>query len=123
MEMMKGSDIDFGRTVVLEEDPGIKLDGTGSGQAKITHYDASRIDVSVTTDKPGILLLSEIWYPAWHVTIDGAEVASFPGGLDNCAVFGDNGNMVIQILDGDIIIRDVSGICDAALGNELYNNI
>lgn len=73
MEMMKGSDIDFGRTVVLEEDPGIKLDGTGSGQAKITHYDASRIDVSVTTDKPGILLLSEIWYPAWHVTIDGAE--------------------------------------------------
>jgi uncharacterized membrane protein YfhO len=28
--------------------------------------------VSVTTDKPGILLLSEIWYPAWEVTIDGA---------------------------------------------------
>ena len=28
--------------------------------------------MSVTTDKPGILLLSEIWYPAWQVTIDGA---------------------------------------------------
>ena len=28
--------------------------------------------MSVTTDKPGILLMSEIWYPAWKVYVDGA---------------------------------------------------
>ena len=26
----------------------------------------------MTTDKPGVLVMSEIWYPSWHVYIDGA---------------------------------------------------
>jgi hypothetical protein len=71
-EVMSKGGVDYAKTVVLEEDPGIKLDGTGTGTAVIAAYDAGRIDVKVTTDKPGILLLSEIWYPSWQVTIDGA---------------------------------------------------
>ncbi len=71
-ETMKGGSVDLGRTVVLEEDPGIRTDGSGTGKATITRYDADEIGVNVTTDKPGILLLSEIWYPCWDVTIDGA---------------------------------------------------
>ncbi|HVZ40340.1 MAG TPA: YfhO family protein [Candidatus Kapabacteria bacterium] len=71
IEMMKGGQVDFARTVVLEEEPGIAVSG-GSGQAAITTYTAAEIAVDVTTDKPGILLLSEIWYPSWTVTVDGA---------------------------------------------------
>ncbi|MEP7219486.1 MAG: hypothetical protein ABI876_11245, partial [Bacteroidota bacterium] len=71
-ELMKSGRVDLAKTVVLEEDPGVTLDGTGTGQAKLTKYDASEIQVGVTTDKPGILVMSEIWYPAWHVSIDGA---------------------------------------------------
>jgi hypothetical protein len=64
--------VDPGKTVVLQEDPGVKLDGTGSGTAQISAYGASEIEAKVTTDKPGVLVMSEIWYPAWHVYIDGA---------------------------------------------------
>jgi hypothetical protein len=70
--LLSSGGIDLARSAVVEDDPGIKFDGTGNGQATITRYDASEIEVKVTTDKPGLLLLSEIWYPAWQVTIDGA---------------------------------------------------
>jgi hypothetical protein len=69
-ELLKS--IDPGKTVVLQEDPGVKLDGTGSGTAQISAYSASEIEAKVTTDKPGVLVMSEIWYPSWHVYIDGA---------------------------------------------------
>lgn len=70
---LKDSTIDFGRTVLLEKEPTHKPDGSGSGTAMISRYDAGEIEVKVTTDKPGILLLSEVWYPAWNVTLDGAD--------------------------------------------------
>ncbi len=70
--MLKGGQVDITRTVVLEKEPGIQLDGTGNGTATVASYDASRIVVDVKTDKPGILVLSEIWYPAWKVYVNGA---------------------------------------------------
>ncbi len=73
--VMTSGQVDFGKTVVLQDDPGIALNGAGTGQASVTRYDADAIDVAVTTDKPGVLLLSEIWYPAWEVSIDGTPAA------------------------------------------------
>ena len=73
LELLKGGTVDHGRTVLLEKEPGITLDGTGTGTAKVTRYDAGAIDVEVETDKPGILLLSEVWYPAWKPYVDGKE--------------------------------------------------
>lgn len=71
-DTMRQGSVDFARTVLLEKDPGIKTDGTGTGTASITKYDASEISVDVTTDKPGVLMLSEIWYPSWKASVDGA---------------------------------------------------
>jgi hypothetical protein len=68
---LKDRSIDFGRTVLLEKDPGIRTDGAGSGTARFTRYDASELELAVRTDKPGILVLSEVWYPAWKVEVDG----------------------------------------------------
>jgi hypothetical protein len=70
---LKDSTIDYGKTVLLEKEPAIRPDGSGSGTAAITRYDAREIDVKVTTDKPGILVLSEVWYPAWKVQLDGND--------------------------------------------------
>ncbi|MGA3052016.1 MAG: YfhO family protein [Chitinispirillaceae bacterium] len=39
----------------------------------ITTYENNQIGLSVKTDKPGILWLSEIWYPAWKAIVDGKE--------------------------------------------------
>lgn len=68
---LKDRSIDFGRTVLLEKDPGIRTDGTGNGTARFVRYDASELELAVRTDKPGILVLSEVWYPAWKVEVDG----------------------------------------------------
>lgn len=69
--LLKNGQVDLASTVVLEKDPGITLDATGRGTATVTHYDAADITVDVRTDKPGILVLSEIWYPAWKAYVDG----------------------------------------------------
>jgi hypothetical protein len=37
----------------------------------ITNYQNNKIELSVSTEKNGILWLSEIWYPAWKVMVDG----------------------------------------------------
>ena len=72
---LKDRSIDFGRTVLLETDPGIRTDGSGTGTARFVRYDASELELDVQTDKPGILVLSEVWYPAWKVEVDGKPAA------------------------------------------------
>ena len=77
--LLKSDEVDFTKTVLLENAPGStaqappRLDGAGTGSASITRYEADEIEVKATTDRPGILVLSEVWYPAWKAYIDGAE--------------------------------------------------
>lgn len=42
--------------------------------ATLTAYDANKVAYDVTTDKGGILVFSEIYYPGWTATIDGQPV-------------------------------------------------
>ncbi|HXW01722.1 MAG TPA: hypothetical protein VEC93_25150, partial [Anaerolineae bacterium] len=39
---------------------------------KITHYAADRIEIETEIVEPGWLVLSEIWYPGWQATVNGA---------------------------------------------------
>ncbi|MEJ2557740.1 MAG: YfhO family protein [Anaerolineae bacterium] len=39
--------------------------------ATVTHYTPDRIEVEAQLRKPGLLVLSEIWYPGWQVVVDG----------------------------------------------------
>lgn len=69
-EALSDTSIDLLRSVVLEVDPGVRLEKGGTGQARISEYSASRIVVETDCDRAGILVLSEIWYPSWSVTVD-----------------------------------------------------
>ncbi len=77
--LLKSGEVDFTKTVLLEHAPGSAstslpaLQGAGTGTATITRYEADEIEVTTTSDRPGILVLSEVWYPAWKAYIDGAE--------------------------------------------------
>lgn len=65
---------DHVRSVVLEEPPSIELPVSDSGAAssvRITDYGLNRIEMKVTTDRNGLLVLSEVHYPAWSAAVDG----------------------------------------------------
>ncbi|MBS1251392.1 MAG: hypothetical protein MAG451_00425 [Anaerolineales bacterium] len=61
--------------VVLEADQ--MVDHAASRPAALPHlafagYDLNTVAVDVTTETPGYLVLSDVWYPGWRAEIDGA---------------------------------------------------
>ena len=53
---------------------GNALDGPlGYQEAQITHFSPNRIAIQADVEQAALLVLSEIWYPGWQVTVDGVE--------------------------------------------------
>ncbi len=48
------------------------------GQATLSHYGSSTLTVEVQASAPALLALSEIWYPGWRVTVNGAPAKVLP---------------------------------------------
>ena len=64
--------VDARRTALLEEPPPA-LDAPADAshdQALVVTYDANRIALRTSTTAPGLLVLSEIYYPAWRAYVD-----------------------------------------------------
>ena len=73
MNQMLASDFDLGKTVVLEEQPGItssKQAGREQGEVNIINYSPTIIDIDVKTSEPGFLFLSDNFYPGWKASVD-----------------------------------------------------
>ena len=53
-----------------------QLDGSplGTGTAQLSHYAPNELHYTVQTDKGGVLVLSEIYYPGWTATLDGQPI-------------------------------------------------
>jgi Bacterial membrane protein YfhO len=68
------SGFDYRKSVVLEEKPSPAPD-TGSNDTswtcRITNYSLNSMEMDVTTQKSGLLVLSEIYYPSWKARVDG----------------------------------------------------
>lgn len=61
------------RTVAYLEDGAPSFDsGAVSGTVDVTSTRASSMEFTVTTDRQAVLLISEVAYPGWRATIDGA---------------------------------------------------
>lgn len=57
---------------ILEKDIGTTLGPVDSASVQITNYTPHRIDIMVDTPASGLLVLSEVYYPAgWEAIIDG----------------------------------------------------
>jgi len=69
-------DFDPGRTVILEKQPAIPPTPADPGEpalrpANVLRHERHRILIEAVTPKPGILVLSEVFYPGWQARVDG----------------------------------------------------
>jgi uncharacterized membrane protein YfhO len=61
------------RWVILEEQPVMQHVPGSGGKARITHMDNRKVTVEADSPQGGILVLSDSYYPEWHVYVDGQE--------------------------------------------------
>lgn len=60
--------------VVLPEAPPVALDGGAvAGQVEWEERTPNRLRLSVTSDRPALLVVADNWFPAWKASVDGAE--------------------------------------------------
>jgi hypothetical protein len=59
------------QVAVVENGPA--LDAQGSGQIEVIHYSPNEVGLAVHTDTNGMLVLSDVYYPGWHATLDGSR--------------------------------------------------
>ncbi len=79
--VMKAGGIDYKHQSVIEEQLPEKLSGKSADSVKhsivCTSYTDNEFSYTIETEEPGLLSLSEIWYPAWKATIDGNETPMY----------------------------------------------
>jgi hypothetical protein len=76
-------DFDYRNSVVLGKEPTITVpkDSAVYVAAEITDNEINRFDILANTPNPGILVISDNYYPAWKATVDGdpAEILMADG--------------------------------------------
>lgn len=76
--VMTSGNFDFANRVVLEQDPGIALSGSKAdsieSNVQCVSYENNSFAYNVNASEASLLVLSEIWYPAWQAYVDGKPV-------------------------------------------------
>jgi hypothetical protein len=79
LEMLSSGTVDPRETALLEgplpklTDPG----DTSTDRASVKRYEANGIELETATDAPGLLVVSEVYYPAWQAYVDGEPVSTY----------------------------------------------
>lgn len=69
-DMIKNNSVDFTKTVLIDSEPEIKP-AEGKASAKCTKYESNHIVCEISADADKLLLVNEIWYPAWKAYLNG----------------------------------------------------
>jgi hypothetical protein len=67
--------------------PGSLGEVSDDDQVKITSYTAHRIEIEADLNRPGVLVLSDMFYPGWRAYIDGIEQVIYPTNLTMRGVY------------------------------------
>lgn len=73
LDLLSSGEVDPRSTALLEEaPPGLRKPGDASGErASVTSYEPNRIELETDASARGLLVLSEVYYPAWNAYVDG----------------------------------------------------
>lgn len=65
--------MDLETKVILEEDPNMEENSNATYSAEITDYTPNKVEISVDSSMPGILVLTDNFYPDWKAYVNGKE--------------------------------------------------
>ena len=76
LEAIGETDFDPRREVIVEEPIEGVPDSAGAagGRARIVSYEPERVKIEASADAPGVVVLTDTWYPGWKARVDGEEV-------------------------------------------------
>jgi hypothetical protein len=63
--------VDLRQTVVLEAEPAIRPEPGDSAHVTVVRSEARRVELAVTLTRPGIVVVSDAYYPDWKASVDG----------------------------------------------------
>jgi hypothetical protein len=75
LDHVDAGDVDFHRVVLLDRDPEVSSLDRAQDRfipATITSYAPERVEIAVEAAAPGVLVLTDTYYPGWHARVDGA---------------------------------------------------
>jgi hypothetical protein len=73
LDLLSVGQVDPEETALLEDTPPemSRPDDASADRASVTEYGANQIQLETSTGAPGLLVLSEVYYPAWKAYVDG----------------------------------------------------
>ncbi|MEK7534728.1 MAG: YfhO family protein [Patescibacteria group bacterium] len=89
-------DFDFRKVLILEETPNLKVEKEAAGSAKIISYTPNKVVIRVASNSPGLLFLSDNYYPGWKVRIDGKISKIYRADYSFRAVMVAKGESVVE---------------------------
>jgi hypothetical protein len=76
LEAILAPGFDGARTAVVERPVAGLADGPAAGgEARIVRYEPDRVELSARADRRALVVLSDVYMPGWHATVDGRDAA------------------------------------------------
>ena len=108
--------VDLRSTVVLSEEPAIEPAPGDSAVVVIERWTQKEMAMSVELDRPGIVVVSEAYYPDWKATVDGAAAPILRANHAFRALALDAGRHQIVMRYDDALLRKGATLSVGALG-------
>ena len=77
LQTMFALDLDLRNNAVIEENPNIKMNQSASGSANIKRYGSNEVVIETNSSGPGLLVLTDPYYPGWTAYVDGSKTKIF----------------------------------------------
>jgi hypothetical protein len=74
LELLSSGEVDPKETALLEEPPLEEMsepEDASTDQASVTEYGDNHVQLETSSETAGLLMLSEVYYPAWKAYVDG----------------------------------------------------
>lgn len=82
LEALRSPDFQPARTVILSEGQPMENNGSGAkDRVAVLTYDAEHVVIETELESPGVLVLSDTYYPGWRAFVDGTEAAIWRANL------------------------------------------